>query len=59
MENLKIKAKMAFQAQIFHFFNAFSSGLEYLTILKTGKNQKYKFSTESFNLYAPKCPNVS
>ena len=31
----------------------------YLTILKAGENQKYKFSTKIFNLYAPKCPNLS
>ena len=47
------------EEKIFHFFNVFSAGSMNLTNLKACKNQKYNFSTETFNCYAPKCSNVS
>jgi hypothetical protein len=50
---------MAFWAKIYQFFNVFSAELMYLTVLKADKNQKYKFSTKTFNIYVPKCPNLS
>ena len=47
MKNLTIEAKIVFYLYL------------YLTILKADENRKFKFATETFDLYTPKCPNVS
>jgi hypothetical protein len=49
---------MAFYSKIFQFFDVFSDELMHLTILKAGEIQKYESSSKTFNLYAPKCPNL-